>query len=336
MKSLFIFLLVSTFLSSKVIDCFGQPDSTSNLVSVSRKYLSSPLRYYYLADSYSRHHDTIKTEFFLLKTNPYYLLWEWRNTSLPDSILSKFALSPNARKVLNANYTSALKEPKTKAYTRFENMAIEDQKVRNQLSECIDSADCSRLSMRMRKDDSAHFNFLYSYVSKNGWPSIKNGSLNACLIAIHDHEHHNFYLPYISKAVEDGQAPLSTFRLITYWNSMSLSNKMQQKIIDTTTKKYAFNITEVLSLRLPYSLQSIQTIIKKHCPVKLRFVFYANTPSIFDQWFDRNPPGKKNHVMTRLIEELSPDCPQKIEPGVWDIRYQPSDQGTKLMLYVLY
>ncbi|MCB9045290.1 MAG: hypothetical protein H6550_04020 [Chitinophagales bacterium] len=298
----------------------------------------SSMAYFQRMAGLSDYSDSIKASEQLLKITPYYLMWEWRNTQRPDTMLAAYILTTDARAKCLAQYDSAFHAPKSDAYLRFEKMAEEDQLVRHMLEKCADTFSCRKINERMRRIDSTNFSFLYSYVTEYGWPTIENGSLNATLLAIHDHAHHNFYMPYLKKAAAKGQVSISALLLINHFITTSMTNEELLKIINSKNH-IKINISEMIHNEMPRASRRIQKIFSESCGKPFRFYYIFETPleQHFSDWsnLQHNKPGD-DRIIRRFQKELQPFCKSKIiDPCVWHISRIVAEQ-TKLFMVIVY
>ncbi|MGN6568792.1 MAG: hypothetical protein ACTHJ0_12600 [Flavipsychrobacter sp.] len=288
-------------------------------------------------DSFSHVRDSVTASKWLIKIDPYYLLQEWGNTTEPDTFLQKFHVTAFARKDYMTQYDRALNEMPTD-YRNFERMGKEDQQIRAYLSKCGDMNTCSKLQQQMQYTDSIHAAYLYSYVKANGWPDIKHGSMYATLIAIHDHPHHNFYMPYMIKAAKEGQVSIMALELINHY----IKEAKEFEYLDRMLKKgpyIAFDISDILKLQMPACLPRIQNFLYQSCDAKFKFcyIFECADFKYFLNWFNvYEVDHNGNDIMTRFQRELQPSCPKKIfDSGVWTHHWKPAER-TRLMLYAVF
>jgi hypothetical protein len=319
--------------------------SNDTLSAADKARLATSLRnstfgYLYLADSFSRNDDSVNASAWLLKTNPYHVTW-WFDHVPVDSIIAKFLLTPTASNRFRDSYIKSLSDS-SRLFSTFKKMREDDQFARSMMEKCGDSFTCAKLSARLKKTDSIHFDFLYRYVNESGWPTLENGSLYASLIAIHDHGHHDFYLPHLKKAVEQGQLPMDPLNLVLYWRSRP-SGMALKKMLDTS-RKLTFDVSSILANKLPASLPRIINSAKKHCVVKLHLVFEAQDIKLYEQWTARtNYPGSHDHSIQRLFDAIFEVCPIKMHKGrsVYEgtsqISWVPAEhKRPKIMLYLVY
>ena len=306
--------------------------------ALEKGYQTSPLWYFNQLIYYSDNKDTNSASEALEKIDPYYLLWEWRNSPNPDSCLSAYRLRSEAKEKFVALYNDVLEARKSKPYLTFQAMANEDQRIRALLDKCADTTTCRVFLRRMETSDSIHFAYLRSYVGKYGWPAIKDGSMNATLLAIHDHANHNYYMPYLKKAVAQGQADIGALRLINHFltNQQNISNAELLKQIQQ--KNYLrFDVTEVLSDATPRCLYRIQSALLHTCGKKMHcyYFFLAPDQQIFNDWFAIHV-AKETPGMENLQKALQLYCPTAFQDTyVWGQHYLASNK-VKLIMYIVY
>ncbi|HXS37650.1 MAG TPA: hypothetical protein VN721_13180 [Flavipsychrobacter sp.] len=297
----------------------------------------STFGYVHLTDSFSIKNDSVNASINMLKIDPYYFISGLGEPTPIETIINerKFHLTLQAKKDYRNIYAKALNSPKSPSYKKFKAMAEEDQLTRKRLDKCADSITFQILNNKMIATDSAHFNYLYNYVQKNGWPTLSNGSLYAAIIAIHDHAHHSFYFPYMEKAIVAGQLGLEPLQLIYEW----MTTNFETKDLLNYPKKIPFDVTSILKDQLPSSLQRIEYFTKKYCPVHLYFVYeFAPDNHVTEvrYWINRQQ-HRTNNILDKLVDDLSSFCPKNIQPDTWAVHYLPaSDHIEKITLYLVY
>jgi len=254
-------------------------------------------------------------------------MWEWADATNADSMLRTESLRENARKTFAAAYAKERNGKRSAFYTSFYNMTVEDQAVRNNMDKCADTTSCRLLAQRMRVTDSIHAAYLYGYVQQNGWPTLENGSMPAMLLAIHDHAHHTFYKPYIQAAVLKGQADLSGLMLINMFIKNSTSDGALEKAL-ATGNVIKYNISEMLTDRMPAALARIQKKVKELCGTQYKYIYLFDTPREveYEDWTTKEQ-HTQNDIIIRFQKELQPFCKTSfIYDEVWTVKYHPSDK----------
>lgn len=304
--------------------------------TIEKAYRNSQMSYLALAGSYAARKDTAKVRAYLMKVNPYQLLYQWNNTTAPDTFLWRYPLGNGAREEIAKKYLDVLNGPKSPAYTSFNQMADEDQHLRYITEHTDDESTIQSMRRKIHLSDSTHAAYLYSYVKQNGWPTLENGSMPATLLAIHDHRNHEFYLPYLKKAVMNGQADINALWLIKYWISSGRSDIALQEMLDTS-KKIAFDVSSMLNDRLPSSMQRIVKAVQKYCGQHFKTYLLLETPKneIFAKWVGKREYSGKKHIISQFVSELANGCPRKFESGLWAVHFSPAAR-TKMTFYIVF
>ena len=324
--------------------------STAELTEIGTAYRQTSMSYFLMIDSLSKAGDSIGASQYFLKLNPYQLFAEHLAPDSVNHFISKYQykITPGARREFITRYIAAYYAPKSAAYYRFKQIEDEDQEVRRSLENTTDPSLANVLTEACKTSDSLHFDYLYKYVKKNGWPSLEDGSLPASLIAIHDHARHSFYLPLLKKAVMKGQADASAYSLMYYWNAHSHDHVLDVQQYIARGKYIRFDVSELIN-RQPVSLTTMNNIkyaIKKHCPVKMITVGETHDKKIFDKWlaYMISVTSYKTDVQRLFLRELAEyNCKISTsdminwKDGNWVTVWQPSEQSElKLYFYVLY
>lgn len=317
----------------------AQPDTvrSEELPALNEGYKNSSITYFQRANSYSQMKDSAKAGKYLLMVDPYYLLWEWRNSERPDSFIVKWNLPPEIAEEVIRSYDSARMAEKSAYYIEFERMAEEDQVVRKRLTRCADTFTCRKIRELMRHTDTLHARYLYDFVQANGWPSIAEGSMYATTLAIHDHSNHSFYMPYLKKAVMNGQADMNALMLINHYVKSHVSHKEMLEEI-RTKRNIRFDVSELLQESMPKSLPRIQKAFSDACEQKFKFYYIFEAPrnQIFSDWHDIHHSRGGMHIMEKFQKELQIYCKKKIfDPGVWYHSWIPENK-TGLYMVIVY
>ena len=324
--------------------------STAELTEIGTAYRQTSMSYFFMIDSLSNAGDSIGASQYFLKLNPYQLFAEHLAPDSVDHFISKYQykITPAARREFINRYTAAYYAPKSAAYYRFKQMEDEDQEVRRSFVNAKEPSFAKLMTEVAQPTDSLHFDYLFRYVKKNGWPSLEDGSLPASLIAIHDHARHSFYLPLLKKAVMKGQADANAYALMYYWNAHSHDGVLDVQQYIARGKYLRFDVSELIN-RQPVpqaTFNNIKYAIKKHCPVKTIYVGETHDKKIFDKWiaYMISVTSYKTDVLRLLVREMAEyNC--KISPiemlnwksGNGATVWQPSEQNElKLYFYVLY
>jgi hypothetical protein len=340
MRCFLLFLLIIV-----TVKCHAQEDTLS---STERNALDTALKntllgYNLLADMYSKKNDTVHASEYLLKSDPYYLIWLGQTPQSLPEFLSKFKASPQTKEQYLSIFTKAFNSPKSKYYTDFDRMYEEDQAIRKQLDGCSEINVCKKLTLQMHSTDSIHFTYLYNYVKKIGWPSIENGGLYADILAVHDHTHHSFYIPYLKESIKKGQSTLDVLDILYYCQREGSKWEKFKAILDTS-KKFVFDVSDLLYFKLPPAalLSKIKKAIKDYCPVQYYLLFYSYKQEIQDGWLLRahiREQKGEEHILAQFFDELHEYCtkyPRNMK-GTWAVYHGETDtKRTKIVLYIVY
>jgi hypothetical protein len=337
----YLLCLLSLCLS---IACLGQANDTLTIAErtqLQQVMASSMFGSFNEAYKLSKKGDSIGATNALLKVDPYYLFFEDITPANLDSALKAMHITDAEGEAYKNRFLKAYNGPKTYAFSEFSKMHTEDQGLRKAMEMCGDSFTCAKFSKRLRTTDSQHFQYLYSYVQKNGWPTVADGGLYAHTLAIHNHEHHAFYIPHLKKAVLQGQAILSALELIYYWQTRSGG---ATRAYYDTVRKFSFDVSSILSLRMPASFYRILQTVKQYCPVKIHLVLECANQKIYDDWCAKTGyPYKHDHIIQRFFDEMHASCPRQVHNGesiykgtseLKSLRYE--GKRPRMMLYVIY
>ncbi len=152
-------------------------------------------------------------------------------------------------------------------------MIDEDQAVRKKLSICTDSFSRSIAEKQMMKTDTPHFQYLHDYVEKNGWPTYKDGSMFAQIIAMHDWKYIQYYLPHIKKSVITGNSS-SRF----YYNILNRAKPSDIDKLRSYKNKVSFDISYVLKGNSATAIQinDIQKTVVECSPIIYQYFVYES------------------------------------------------------------
>ena len=321
--------------------------STNEMSELNAAARNTTFGYFHLADSCSNNNDSVNASAFFMKVDPYYFLkpqLQLPPASFDSAILDSFNLTRNAKKKYLAIYTAMYNSPKSVAYKKFSEMAIEDQAVRHRQEKCRDSTCYSLTGMEMRHTDSLHFDYLYKYIKKNGWPSLSNGAIYASLLAIHDHPHHGEYIPILKEAIRQGKADIETLRLIVFWKAREKEFKDLQKYIHCGNF-LKYNVDEMLDNKTPKLLNEIKYNVSAHCPVNLILICECRDIKRCNNWFDKVCALNidDNILATFMIRLANYNCKidanklRAMQEGCWTVHWQPADhEELRLFLYLTY
>ncbi len=308
--------------------------------------------YYHNADSCSQKGDSINAGSFLLHVDSYYFLFERQTPQSIDTFISNhFKVTKQASEQYIAQFTKAYNSSKSGPYNKFKEMAGEDQYLRQMQEKCTDSKCYYSTGKEIEHTDSVHFDYLFKYITKNGWPSFSNGSLYASIIAIHDHPHHGTYLPIFKKAVLEGRANINALRSMVYWNVHQDGYNNSQKHIAYTYKdgqvykqKFVrFEVDSMLYNVMPEEIQEIRETVKKHCPVNILMVCECHDIKKFEAWINKkwamntnaNVLGQLNMNLAKYDCNIDPSQIEAMRMGLWSVSWLPVDhEELKLVMYL--
>lgn len=319
------------------------PDTLTKaeITQIEAGFKKSTFYAFYMADSFSRKRDTAHCGEWFLKIDPYYFLTGFSNAGHADSFLHKYRLSESVKTIYREQYQKVLATPRTKEYLLMKQLRDEDQDIRRKLENCGDSFTCSMLNKKMRFTDSVHFETLYKYVQEKGWPNIADGSVYAALIAIHDGNRADYYVPIIKQAIIDGKLPMEPLQLIfTKRSARYTSYDHLRKRIDTSIK-YSFVVNQLMGHRIPVNVERIKNVIKKHCPnVDLLLVYeQAYKFDNYLAWVDKEHNMGKNKdgsPVEQFFDELATVCPKRFTKGIWSVHCLPTERKfDRLIFYVI-
>lgn len=334
MKNLYLIL----FMICQSLLVFAQDRSDTltreDRLVLDQAYWSSPGYYFSRATRFIKSGSDVQASEAIGKLNPYYWLFEFRDTAQLNAYFNEYNASDAIREQIARIYDSIWTVPKSLAYSTFEQMANEDKRLRKSYERCGDTLSCRKISQLMRKADSTHFVFLHDYVSANGWPAIEDGALLALIIAIHDHANHNFYMPHLKKAARKGTAVGSALYLI---NNHLLNNKSHEEIKEdiATHSHVRFDISELLESRLPASLPRIQKAFKESCGQVIRYYYIVE---VRDRktgypWFKVNV--EKKEMIQQMQRAIQPSCIAHMKyPEVWHVSYFLAETRKMFMVLV--
>lgn len=295
----------------------------------------------YYADSFSSVKDKVSASKWFLKIDPYLFLWSGGKGNNIEKIYTRFNLTDSAKNIYKDIYNKAYNEPKTEDYILFEKFREEDQLYRKIVEKCADSSACAKARRLWHKTDSTHFDYLYNYTLEKGWPSIKNGGLFAALIALHDGERADYYIPIIKDAIKRGELSLTPLMLMLAKKRDKLTYDDLRTKLDTSFKR-TFVVKALLNHTLPKNVDRIKSVISKYCSydfeLMLVYEFQQGTHSYRD-WF-RNKGSYTYDYNGKYIEGfykmLEPSCPDKVKKQPIRILYLPTERmRDRIVLHIV-
>jgi hypothetical protein len=236
-----------------------------------------------IADSFARKGDSVNSTAYLMKVNSNCLIYLGFTPEDIDKKLDAYRMMANEKLQYRELFMKAYNRPDAKVGDTLFQMVQEDQATRDKLGKCNDSFSCAIYQQKMRYSDSIHFTWLYSYIRKNGWPTIENGSACAAVIAMHDRYHHCDYLPCLRKAVLDGEVPYAIYN--------NILNRCLKPSFGQMMKEYrnktVFDVSYILKGKKidTVQLQKIYTSVNEHLPIKyIYFVYESQSRDDFMKW----------------------------------------------------
>ncbi len=237
----------------------------------------------FLMDSCSRAGDSALTETYLLRIDPFCLLRMNYTPASLDSFFAGYCINFKTREEFRRKFETIYNIPETTPYRTFKKMFEEDQAARYKLDKCNDSFSYAFYRGLMRQSDSVHFDYLYRYVKKNGWPKLSDGSLYAEILALHDSYHMKEYLPFMKKAVLAGSANYNS-----YCNVLNRVMKPPfEELAQRFKKKAVFDISYILNADTPTlaHVAEIKKAVKENVPIKyIYFVYEGNNKKEFENF----------------------------------------------------
>ncbi len=302
---------------------------------------------YLLVDSFSKAGDSVNASACLMRIEPYYLMYLGYLPSDLDTFFAGLKITVRAQKEYRKTFIAISNAPESEAYKKFKEMHGEDQEVRWKLERCKDSFNCAVFEEKMRYTDSVHFDYLYKYVQKHGWPKLSDGSLHAELIALHDgyEGHMKYYLAFMKKAVLTGQASSNG-----YGNVLNRAIKPTfEELARKFKNKVVFDVSYILSRDTPTiaRLELMKKAVKAHKPIKYIYFMYESDNKRDYNWFMSGRDGHARRsdmdnywiaweLMVHL-EDYQRDLLHSNENIFYQFVYSESLlKRKKLLLYLLY
>jgi hypothetical protein len=333
-------LIITVVFCFTISTCIAQADYVPDSVLVPKSLLKhTSFTYFNLADSCTKAGDTIDASRYFLQISPYYFLWYGTKPGTIDTLFSQFALTLQAKDSFLRMFTDTFSSPHSATYKKLEAMFEEDRSIRIRLMNCGDSFTCAKLETRMMASDSQHFEFLHHYVVKNGWPSLRDGSLFAQLIALHNHQQHRFYASILKEAVRRGDVSPEIYNMVLNY---IFEPKGGFASLFEVPSKVVIDISKALNFEMPDStaLKKIAAEAKKHCPIKwIVFVYGSKDPKKdAEKWFNENSYRFLKEDRMDIMQEIKlwvhKDCACTKEGYMWqEDRHR---QKKKMSLWLVY
>ncbi len=280
---IFLFTFTNRALAQPVVADTLTPDEIKQLNSAIDR---STFTYAYLMDSFSKSGDSINAAKYLLKIDPYTLMFEGITPDSINKYLSGYKLTRTAKEKYTESFNKVYRAKRSVVYDTLKQMGEEDQLLRKEYRNAVDTASVHRIRRQMHITDTTHARYLQNYILKKGWPSLADGSMYAAIIAIHDHENHDFYIPHIKKAILSGNLEMGSLELILYWRSHNMSYLTFKHHL-ATHPYVSFNVTDILHDTVPTSMPEIIRTLKNCCPVRLFLFFESKDNQSYQNWADR-------------------------------------------------
>jgi hypothetical protein len=294
---------------------------------------NSAIRNLEIADSFSRVGDSIRSAEYFLRIDPFFFVSSNYTIAKMESALQDLRLPKAEANAYRVLFAKAYNAKRTEPYTVFRRMLEEDQMVRRKLNACSDSLSCANLERQMHKTDSSHFEYLYQYVIRNGWPSYEEGAAFAEIIAMHDFQHMRLYLPYIRREVINGRSSSRFYG--TLKNRAYPSNLAK---LDSYKNKRIFDVSCILKGKKPSStLQNeIISAVTSFKPIKHQyFVFESASEQRFKEFMHGDKSG--NHEIYWIAWDLLVLISQAYNDNIpYSFLYSEKQGPDRLVLYLVY
>lgn len=345
LKSILILLLLivlcNTSYSRKTNFTTADTLTQQEITILEEGVMNSTFGAVYYADSFSRVKDKMNASKFFMKIDPYYFLWAYSNLDEIDKIYTNFYLTDSAKHHYRIIYNQALNAEKPSDYLQFKQYHAEDQLTRKIAEKCADSSTCKLAARNLYKKDSLHFEYLYNYTQEHGWPEIKDGGLFAALLAIHDGDRADYYIPIIKNAIKNGQLPLDPLKLILAKKDEIRSYKDLRTKLDTSFKR-TFLVDELRRHTVPINVEGIGQVLSKYCDryLELFLVYeYQLGTTSYTSWFNEKgiPTYSHNHKHIELFyKKLEPYCQELMKNKLVHIYYLPvARKSDRIVLHVI-
>jgi len=293
-----------------------------------------------LVDSFSKVKDSVTASIHLMRVDPYYFISCNATIATIDSDLAGYLLTKNAKDEYWANFAIEYNKQRKAPFLAFKAMCEEDQAVRRALVKCTDSFSRSMYMSKLEKTDSVHFDYLYAYVKKYGWPTYENGCMYAELIAIHDGVHMKEYLAFIRKAIESGY---SSERF--YGNIQNRAKPSTLKVLSGYRDKTAFDISYVLKGRQATVAQLKEmgmAAVECGGAVHLYFVYEARNEKEFKDFMNAGEDKLQQYwlawdLIVHIEQTMKDKLLQTKRNTPYDFLFsETSKKQNRLMLYIVY
>lgn len=202
--------------------------------------------------------------------SPYELAWEGISEKQLDWWLKTLPISDEVSEKYREKYISAIAN-RSESYLAFEQMHHERMAVVERYSKCRGTDSCFAIADELFAVDTAQVSYLYTYVSKHGWPSLDEGGLYAEEIVTRDMGRIDYYLPRIKEKVAAGHASPNIYHVMYYWKGNQKQREFRNWLDTVECARY--NVDFLMERRVDRIVQS-QTFgyVNDSCPVKLYYV----------------------------------------------------------------
>lgn len=289
--------------------------------------------------TFSEDKDTAQANSYLLKVDPYYFMSLGQTPSSIGKYLSRYNVTLSARKLYEEALARVYDRPTNEIYTRLEKMYWETFHLKLKL-DSVPTAMKKTVEAEIRTCDSVHFDFLFNYVRRNGWPDLEHGSIFASEIAERDVTHCYDYLPMMLDAFEKGGVSLVSLQL-TQFNERYFGDLLAiQEELSAGCER--FDISAMLSSTMPVNIKEIVGSIRKNCPIHDVIVVLESPRALYKGKiigdYQTNRFDHFSEKWSRFLSEMRSACPEWKEGEAHGIitYWQPYDLRTeRLTLYVI-
>lgn len=300
---------------------------------------TSSFAYYQQALNYNKTGDAVNAANALQKVSPYYLLYISPSPMQFEELLKKFTLTTDAKEKIRKHYQTGYATAKSPSYDSFQHFYINikylKSALRKETKQNIDS-----IEKKLRLYDSVGMKYLRSYVARQGWPSLAEGSMYAAYIAQRDIEYYYDYVLAMESAIYKGDISLQIVEQTKgnrayYTDYMLVKHSLKGRHLKVQMNMLLQGQMPSKSFR-----DSVIGAVQKICPLKdLCYVLYTtkdHPKRMEEHWIFRSGKDFEKSVL-QLQGDLEGDCPL-LEDGVSvGSRHIPSDRKEdQLYLYVCY
>ena len=325
-------------------------NETKELLAASR---NTTFGYYALADSFSKRGDSVNAGVWLMKVSPYQLMYELQvPNGLVTFLSGGVALTAKAKREYWTLFSKTYNQKRSPAYLQFQQMAEELAASRDQWETCTTSNVFYQVNDELQKKDSLYFSVLHQYITKNGWPTLANGSLYAAQIAAHDARHHQEYIPMLKKEIAKGNVPVNALQEMIYWNRGEELHAYLIKLLKYHKGKFiCYEINMLRDNKMPDSalLQNMEYTAHKLSAHYVSTVVFCHDPKLYDslvkkplaQWMGEDIDVQDPYALLAkdLIQCMHADesVTFSMRLGLWGWQWMPTDRrGLGERMYMFY